>query len=48
MPGMTKLLADWPIPPNVASMKASLSIASISAMRKSLLAVGPVLGCQEP
>ena len=37
---MTKLLAAWPMPANVASMKAFLSIAWVSAMRKFLFIVG--------
>ena len=38
---MTKLLATAPTPANVASMNACLSIDWVSAMRKSLFAVGP-------
>ena len=40
MPGITKLFASLPRPANVASMKAFLSIAWVSAIRKSLFIVG--------
>ena len=43
MPGITKLLAGAPRPAYVASMKAFLSMAWVSAIRKSLFIVGQAL-----
>jgi hypothetical protein len=47
MPGMTMVLVSIPVPAKVAFLKAVLSTACVSAIRKFLFIVGQAFGSSQ-